>query len=352
MGRVALARGLDGSNAQQVVSGLTVYAAEALQIALDPVGNKLYWSKGHQLWRANLDGTLPQTVYTIPRAVVDADQIGDVAVDTANGRLYLSENRHQRGDLAGYNSGIRNFGRTFKHTLIVSTDLNGQGAAFVAGAGPGCTYDNYYNNVGYGIGAARPTHCLISGTDGFDVESLTVSSGTLYWSAIDNNGVTSGVYGRTPGQAAFTVAPLALPGNTGGLRLGPLPQLYVDALHAVSLSMRLGADIVRGEAGGEFTRFTSFLDSTPAAPGNVRRSSSTLSAMTIIQTAQSVQTDADLAVGITSPALVMVNGDTARYDITLRNDAALAADNTVLSLALPQGASYAGSSVACTAAQP
>ena len=42
-------------------------APEALQIAIDPAGNKLYWTKGHELWWANLDGTLPQVIYTIDR---------------------------------------------------------------------------------------------------------------------------------------------------------------------------------------------------------------------------------------------------------------------------------------------
>ena len=67
-------------------AGLTAYGAEALQIALDPVGNKLYWTKGHQLWWANLDGTLPQVVYSIPPTAASwrrarLMQIGDVAVD-------------------------------------------------------------------------------------------------------------------------------------------------------------------------------------------------------------------------------------------------------------------------------
>ncbi len=343
---------LDGSNPQQLVSGLTAYGAEALQIALDPVGNKLYWTKGHELWWANLDGSLPQVIYSIPpdpRYIgggLQLMQIGDVVVDQANGRLYFSE-RRQRGDLAGYNAGIRNFGRTDKHTLIVQTNLNGANPTFFAGAGPSCTYADFYQNLGSGVGpGADPTFCLTSGADGFDVEALALSNGTLYWSAIDNNGVSSGVYGRTPGQPIFSVAPLDMPGNANGLRTNPLPQLHVDDTSSGVFAM-LGADIARGERGGEFTVFTTFVDNTPPAPGNTRRSSSTLSAMTIVKTSQDTQTDTDLAVGITSPALVIVNGQTARYDITLRNEAALAAADTVLTLTLPDGASFADASRAC-----
>ena len=343
---------LDGSGVQQVVSGLTAYGAEALQIALDPAGNKLYWTKGHELWWANLDGSLPQVVYSIPpdpRYIgggLQLMQIGDVVVDQANGLLYFSE-RRQRGDLAGYNAGIRNFGRTDKHTLIVQTNLNGANPAFFAGAGPSCTYANFYENLGSGVGpGADPTFCLTSGTDGFDVEALALSNGTLYWGAIDNNGVSAGVYGRTPGQPTFSVAPLDMPGNSSGLRTTPLPQLHVDDASSGVFAMH-DTDIVRGERGGEFTVFTSFVDNTPAAPGNTRRSSSTLSAMTVVKTSQDTQTDTDLAVGITSPALVIVNGQTARYDIALRNDAALAAADTVLTLTLPDGASFAGASRAC-----
>ncbi|MCB0109810.1 MAG: hypothetical protein KDE53_28000, partial [Caldilineaceae bacterium] len=136
-----------------------------------------------------------------------------------------------------------------------------------------------------------------------------------------------------------------LPGNNRGLRLTPLPQLYVNPISG-GVFVGLGSDIVRGERDGAFTRFTRFVDTTPVTPGSVQRSS-LLSAMTVLQSAQELQTDTDLAVGITSPALVLVDGNTGRYDITLRNDAALAADATVVTLALPDGASYAGSSVAC-----
>ncbi|MCB0125995.1 MAG: hypothetical protein KDE58_27250, partial [Caldilineaceae bacterium] len=342
---------LDGSNIEQLVSGLTPYAAEALQIALDPAGNKLYWTKGVELWGANLDGTLPQVIYSIPpdpgfaNGGLAAMAIGDVAIDPVNGRLYLSELR-QRGNLAEYNSGIRTFAPIYAHTLIVTTDLNGQTPSFVAGVGPGCTYANFYQNKGYGVGAGQdPTNCLLAAPYGFDVESLTVSDGVLYWSAIDADQINSGVYGRAPRQAAFTVAPLALPGNNRGLRLTPLPQLYVNPISG-GVFVGLGSDIVRGERDGAFTRFTRFVDTTPVTPGSVQRSS-LLSAMTVLQSAQELQTDTDLAVGITSPALVLVDGNTGRYDITLRNDAALAADATVVTLALPDGASYAGSSVAC-----
>jgi hypothetical protein len=345
---------LDGSNVQQVVSGLTAYDAEALQIALDPVGNKIYWTRGHQLWWANLDGTLPQVVYSIPPdpgfagGALDLMDIGDVAVDPANGRLYLSERRLRR-TLAEYTAGILDGRQTFPHTLIVTTNLNGQNPEFFAGAAAGCTYANYYSNLGYGVGAGQdPTTCLISGTDGFDVESLAVRDGTLYWSAIDNNGVTSGVYGRTPGQTAFTVAPLFLPGNAGGRRDGPLPQLYVDAVSG-GVFVQMETEIVRGETGGEFTRFTSFLDDTPAVPGVLRRSSSNLSAMAIVVIPQDTQTDADLSVSITSPDVVILDGGTARYDISVRNDAALAAEETVLTLTLPEGATFAGANRACTA---
>ena len=113
----------------------------------------------------------------------------------------------------------------------------------------GCTYANFYDNLGYGVGAGQdPTFCLTSGTDGFDVESLAVSNGTLYWSAIDKNGVSSGVYGRTPGQPPSPWRPLALPGNSNGLRTSPLPQLYVDdSLHRRLRPLLRAPQIVRGE---------------------------------------------------------------------------------------------------------
>ena len=130
--------------------------------------------------------------------------------------------------------------------------------------------------------------------------------GTLYWSAIDSNGVNSGVYGRTPGRPPSPWRRWRCRATRNGLRTTPLPQLYVDE-HSTGVFVQLpgeGLDagqIVRGERDGEFTLFTSFADSTPRRAGSVRRSSSKLSAMTVVVTAQETQTDTDLAVGITSP---------------------------------------------------
>ncbi|MBK9049476.1 MAG: hypothetical protein IPL78_00745 [Chloroflexi bacterium] len=90
---------LDGSSVEQIVPNLTAYAPEALQIAIDPVGNKLYWTQSYQLWWANLDGTLPQVIYAVPDdpgfggGLREYHHIGDVAVDLLNGRLILSERR-------------------------------------------------------------------------------------------------------------------------------------------------------------------------------------------------------------------------------------------------------------------
>ncbi|MFN8445402.1 MAG: LamG-like jellyroll fold domain-containing protein, partial [Caldilineaceae bacterium] len=344
---------LDGNGVEQVIGGLNAYAAEALQIAIDPTGNKLYWTQGYQLWWANLDGTLKQVVYSMPPdtrfigGALDVMQIGDVVVDSANGRLYLSE-RRQRLTLAEFNAGLR-VGQKFKHTLIVTTDLNGANPSFFAGVGNGCAYANFYNNLGAGVGNGQdPTTCLSSGSDGFDVESMAVRNGVLYWTAVNADGVNSGVYGRAPVSTTFTVAPLALTGgNLNGLRTTPLPQLYVDKA-AAGLFVTLDTQIVRGEKDDQFSRFTTFVDDTPAAGGSSRRSSSTITAMAVVETTQTVEQSADLAVGITSPSTVVVNGGSVRYDVSLRNDAALSADNTVLTVTLPSGATYSGSNGSCT----
>jgi hypothetical protein len=346
---------LDGSGAQQLVSLPAVYGAEALQIAVDPVGNKLYWTQGYQLWWSNLDGTLKQAVYAIPAdsnfvgGNLSFMQIGDVAVDVANNRLYLSE-RRQRESLANINAGIRFSGPTYKHTLIVAADLNGGTPSFFAGVENGCTYANFYANLGVGVGAGQdPKLCLTNPSQGtgFDVESLAVRDGVLYWTAVAPDGVNSAVYGKATGAPVFTFAPLTLTGgNSNGLRTTPLPQLYVDNA-SVGVFVALDTQIVRGEKDGEFSQFTSFVDNTPAVPGVSRRSSTSISAMTVIQTNQVSEEDADLAVSITSPSTVVIDGGSVRYDLTVRNDAALPAANSVLTLTLPGGATFAGSSRAC-----
>ncbi|MEZ4767996.1 MAG: LamG-like jellyroll fold domain-containing protein [Caldilineales bacterium] len=346
---------LDGSDPQVLVSGLTAYAPEALQIAIDPVGNKLYWIKGAELWWSNLDGTLPQVIYTIDRAVVGVSRLGDLVVDGENGRLYFAENR-RHGTLADYNAAqaanvnyIPFHGR--KHTLIVTTNLNGTAPEFFAGVGPGCTYANFYDNQGTGSGPGlQPTICLISGTDGFDVESMTFSNNTLYWTAFDAAGVNSAAYGRVPGSPAFTVAPLELTGNSQGLRTEPLPTMYV-APGSIGVYVAVGDQVVRGEPGGEFSLFSSFRDdSPPPATGVFIRKRSDLTAMAVVRTPQTVQTKADLAVDITSPDLVLLNGDTGRYDLQIANNSGLPADNTTLTLTLPDAGSFAGASQPCAAA--
>lgn len=68
---------------ETLVGALTVYGAEALQMAVDTAGNKLYWTKGHELWWANLDGSGAQVAYAVDHATPGVSQIGDVVVDGA-----------------------------------------------------------------------------------------------------------------------------------------------------------------------------------------------------------------------------------------------------------------------------
>ncbi|MCB8990047.1 MAG: hypothetical protein H6665_05455 [Ardenticatenaceae bacterium] len=335
---------LDGSNVEEIVPGLTAYAAEALQIALDPAGNKLYWTQGYQLWWANLDGTLPQAVYAVPddpgftNGNRDYHQIGDVAVDGVNGRLLLTE-RRLRFDRPIPGVTI------FNHSLIVAAQLNGAAPEFIAGVGAGCTYANFYQNVGMGT---DPTLC-VDDTGGMDVESLTAVNGTAYWTATDPGWTGSAVYAQPFGGATAVIAPLELNGSYPGVRTSPLPQLYVPPT-GTAVYVALGTQIVRGEPGAEFSVFSDFYDNAPPAVGTQERLSSDLTALAVIQTPQAVQTQPDLAVSLTSPALVMLDGGSARYDVTIRNNSGLPADSAVMTLNLPTGATFAGSDGSCTAA--
>lgn len=334
---------LDGSNVEEVVPNLTAYAPEALQIALDPAGNKLYWTQSYQLWWANLDGTLSQVIYAVPDdpGLVGGNreyhQIGDVAMDSENGRLILSE-RRLRFDrpVPGVN--------IFNHSLIVATQLNGTAPEFIAGVGAGCTYANFYQNVGAGL---DPTLC-VDETGGMDVESLMAVNGTVYWTATAPNWTDAGVYMQPFGGATASVAPLELNSNFPGVRTNPLPQLYVSPAGS-AVYVALDKQIVRGEPGAEFTVFSNFYDDTPAPVGTQARLSSDLTALAVIQTPQAVQTHPDLAISMTSPTLVMLNGDNARYDATLRNNGGLPAESTTLTLDLPAGATFVSSDGSCSA---
>ncbi|MEI2419983.1 hypothetical protein V6O07_06895, partial [Arthrospira platensis SPKY2] len=86
---------LDGSNPQLLHSGLASAMPEMLQIAIDPPGNKLYWTAGYQLYWSNLDGSQTAVVYQVPPdpRIVGGNQeyqaIGDVVVDAENRKLYV-----------------------------------------------------------------------------------------------------------------------------------------------------------------------------------------------------------------------------------------------------------------------
>ncbi|NUM43532.1 MAG: hypothetical protein HUU38_02415 [Anaerolineales bacterium] len=334
---------LDGSNIEEIVPNLNAYAPEALQIALDPAGNKLYWTKGYQLWWANLDGTLPQMIYAVPDdpgfigGNREYHHIGDVAVDSENGRLILSE-RRLRFDRPVPGVTI------FNHSLLVSTQLNGTAPEFIAGVDAGCTYANFYQNVGSGL---DPILC-VDETGGMDVESVTAVNGTAYWTATAPNWTNAGVHMQPFGGTTASVAPLDLNSDFPGVRTNPLPQLYVPPT-GTAVYVAVGQQIVRGEPGSEFTVFSSFYDDTPAPVGTQERLKSDLTALAVIQTPQAVQTQPDLSVSMTSPTLVMLNGDTARYDVTLRNYSGLPADSTTLTLNLPTGATFVSSDGSCSA---
>lgn len=334
---------LDGSNPVRLVNNLTAYAPEALQIAIDPIGNKLYWTQGYQLWWANLDGSLPQVVYAIPDDTGfiggnrDYHHIGDVAVDSVNNRLILSE-RRLRFDrpVPGVN--------VFNHSLLVQTALNGTSPSFLAGAGPGCTYANFYQNVGAGL---DPTLCVDQNA-GIDIESVAAFGGTAYWSAVASGWTDSAVYSQPFGGATTTVGDLELNSTYPSLRMLPLPNLYV-APNSTAVYVSLGEQIVRGEQGAGFSQFSTFRDETPAPVGTQARQSSELTAFAVVQLPQTVQTQPDLAVSLTSPALVMLNSDTARYDVVVRNLSGLPADGSNLALTLPTGATFATSDAGCLA---
>ncbi len=331
---------LDGSSPQLLHGGQASNLPEMLQIAIDPRGNKLYWTAGYQLYWSNLDGSQRAVVYSVPPdpRIVGGNQqyqgIGDVAVDVANRKLYVAErrNRQRLGTLI------------FPHSLIVEMGVNGSAPSFVAGVGPGCTYENWNENLGMGVGAGKQPELCLDQTGGMDVEALTVAGDVLYWAAYEAGGVSGAVYGKASGQPQFTVAPLALKDNTRGINYGPVPHLFANPLSGAVFA-QYGTQIVRGErdgnnAPGQFTVFTDFLDETPPAAGATTRKSSTLTAMAIVRTGGTLQTRTDLAVEMRSRDLVLLDGDTGSYNLTLRNLSSLPAPDTELTLDLPQGTTF------------
>ncbi|MBK9049478.1 MAG: hypothetical protein IPL78_00755 [Chloroflexi bacterium] len=98
--------------------------------------------------------------------------------------------------------------------------------------------------------------------------------------------------------------------------------------------------------------FSNFRDETPApAVGTQARLSSQMLTLAVTQTAQAVQTEpGDLAVGLTSPAVVMLDRDSSATEVAVRNNSGLPADSTELTLTLPTGATFTGSNGSCAAA--
>ena len=345
---------------ETLVSGLTVYGAEALQIALDPPATSSTGPRGTSSGGPTWTAAAPRwSIHHRPRLAGGVSQIGDVVVDGANGRLYLSE-RRQRGTLAAYQRGpvrqrhLHPLPRPPAHGDRHHRPQRRQSRVLCRGrprAAPMPTTTTTWAPAR--AWASSPPLCLIDGTNGFDVEAMTVRDGTLYWSAIDSNGVTAGVYGRTPGQAAFTVAPLALPGNSNGLRTTPLPQLYVDENNTGVFVQLPGegfdaGQIVRGERDGEFTLLHE-LRRQHAAPRQAACAAAAASSRRWPSSSPRRRRRPTPTWPWASPRPRWSWSTAARPATTspLRNDAALPAADTVLTLALPTGGSYAGASQAC-----
>ncbi len=337
---------LDGSAPQKIIDAQG-FGYEDLTFALDPLGNKIYWAQRYQLYWANLDGSLQEVVYSIPDdpRFTDGAQthnhIGDVVVDNQNGKLYLTERRYriERNSTA----------YAYKHSLVVEMSLNGTDPTFIAGVGDGCTYANFYENLGPVDQVFYPSACLPSGSDGFDVDALAVSDGTLYWTAIDADSSTEGgVYGRSPGEAPFLVARLSLPYQEKGVRQSAhASDLYINPASGAAFVMQEIA-IVRGERGGTFSIFSGFTNTT-APVGIVARGSSKLTALAIVRTAgtSTQQTDTDLAVSLTSPDVVLLENQLGSYQATVRNISSVTAQNTVVTFTLPDDVTFFNTSPGC-----
>ena len=88
---------LDGSNLQTLSTGNIFWAVE-----VDPVGGKVYWSNFDTLWRADVDGTNQQIVYSDANA-----NINGVSIDPVANQVYwtnaFSPNAILRADLDGGN---------------------------------------------------------------------------------------------------------------------------------------------------------------------------------------------------------------------------------------------------------
>lgn len=107
---------LDGSNIEDLVTG----AGRPVNIALDLPGGKMFWvdTISDQIYRANLDGTGVESVVTLgPPSPFQSEGYG-IAVDSADGKLYYTNEAHDnkvfRSNLDG----------TAIETVIAVTDGN------------------------------------------------------------------------------------------------------------------------------------------------------------------------------------------------------------------------------------
>jgi len=72
---------LDGSELETIVDSVFIF----IGIAVDGVAAKVYFSHDSAVWRANLDGSDAEVI----RTLVDPRLIQDLALDTANGKVYI-----------------------------------------------------------------------------------------------------------------------------------------------------------------------------------------------------------------------------------------------------------------------
>jgi len=195
---------LDGSNLQQVVTGL----GGPQDIEVEPVGGKVYWTDSGKVQRANLDGTNVEDVVTgltAPRGL---------AVDEANGHVYITSTVTDsivRADtssiptavtttlVSGLNAPIdvrvdaaggKLYWNDVNNSLIQSANLDGSGVTTIASVNGwsieiDAAAQRIYYTTGGSIGfvsmAGGALQTLVTGLVSPDGLALDVAAGKIYW---------------------------------------------------------------------------------------------------------------------------------------------------------------------------
>jgi hypothetical protein len=188
-----------------LAAGLAVLANSCMPFnpltAAGMAGVKIYWASGNSIYRANLDGSSQELVYSeVPGANISA-----VAVDNINGKIYYSESMMNM--------------RTF------SVNLDGTGREEIANvAGSSLAINSSAGKLYIGMAGGEIFECALAGAGATIIKPAGTSVDDLDYDQVNNRlyWISSGDIYRSPVGGTLSGTPITAAAGASSMALDPL----------------------------------------------------------------------------------------------------------------------------------